>query len=62
MTSSVEAMAESCKGCDAVISAVGFVPGSPFNMQKEAHAVDNVGTIALIDACVKVSRHAKVNI
>jgi hypothetical protein len=36
------------EGCDAVISAVGFVPGSPFDMQKKAHAVDNVGTCALI--------------
>jgi len=53
LTAGVEALAESCKGCNAVISAVGFVPGSPFSMQKEAHAVDNVGTIALIDACVK---------
>lgn len=38
-------------GVDAVICATGFVPGNPFEMQKAAHAVDNVGTIALIDAC-----------
>ena len=35
VTAGVDALVESCKGCDAVISAVGFVPGSPFSMQKE---------------------------
>ena len=29
---------------------VGFVPGNPLKMGAAAHAVDNVGTIALIDA------------
>ena len=40
-------------GCCVVaglIIAVGFVPGNPFKMNAAAHAVDNVGTIALIDA------------
>jgi nucleoside-diphosphate-sugar epimerase len=37
-------------GVDALICAVGFVPGNPFQMSAAAHAVDNVGSIALFDA------------
>lgn len=37
-------------GADALICAVGFVPGNPLQFGKAAHAVDNVGTCALIDA------------
>mmetsp|Transcript_55996 Transcript_55996/g.112217 ORF Transcript_55996/g.112217 Transcript_55996/m.112217 type:complete len:292 (+) Transcript_55996:58-933(+) len=44
-------MSGALDGCDAVICAVGFVPGNPFEFSKAAHAVDNVGTCALIDAC-----------
>ena len=40
----------SLKGADGLVIAVGFVPGNPFKMNAAAHAVDNVGTIALIDA------------
>jgi len=43
-------MVPALQGCDAVICAVGFVPGNPLKMSSAAHAVDNVGTIALIDA------------
>jgi len=47
---SVAAMAETFKGADALIIATGFVPGNPFAMNSEAHAVDNLGTIKLVDA------------
>lgn len=38
---------------DALVIAVGFVPGNPLKMGAAAHAVDNVGTIKLIDAAKK---------
>jgi hypothetical protein len=41
-------------GVDGLVIAVGFVPGNPFKMTAAAQAVDNVGTVKLIDA-------AKVN-
>jgi putative NADH-flavin reductase len=50
---SVETMSAALKGVDALIIAVGFVPGNPFKMDAAAHAVDNVGTVALIDAAKK---------
>jgi nucleoside-diphosphate-sugar epimerase len=46
----VPAMTETLKGASALVVAVGFVPGNPFKMNAAAHAVDNVGTIKLIDA------------
>lgn len=48
--SSTTAMSETLKGVDGLVIAVGFVPGNPFKMNDAAHAVDNVGTVALIDA------------
>jgi len=48
--STVDDMAATLKGSDGLVIAVGFVPGNPFKMDAAAHAVDNVGTIALIDA------------
>merc|ERR1719156_99239 len=48
--SSVAEMAATLKGADGLVIAVGFVPGNPFKMNAAAHAVDNAGTIALIDA------------
>jgi len=48
--STVDGMAATLKGSDGLVIAVGFVPGNPFKMDAAAHAVDNVGTIALIDA------------
>ena len=50
---SVDAMASTLQGADSLVIATGFVPGNPFNMGKEAHAVDNLGTIALVDAAKK---------
>jgi len=47
---SVSEMAATLKGADSLVIATGFVPGNPFEMNKEAHLVDNVGTIALVDA------------
>jgi len=47
---SVEQMADTLKGADALVIAVGFVPSNPFKMGAAAHAVDNVGTSKLIDA------------
>lgn len=47
---SVDTLAATLKGTDALIIATGFVPGNPFAMNAEAHAVDNLGTKALVDA------------
>lgn len=47
---STEALAETLKGADSLIIAVGFVPSNPLKMNEEAHKVDNVGTVKLIDA------------
>jgi len=47
---SVSAMTEALKGNDALVIATGFVPGNPFKMSAAAHEVDNLGTIALVDA------------
>merc|ERR1719258_685164 len=48
--SSVADMTGTLTGADGLVIAVGFVPGNPFKMNAAAHAVDNVGTINLIDA------------
>jgi uncharacterized protein YbjT (DUF2867 family) len=51
---SVDAMAETLKGAQALVIAIGFVPGDPGlgfdGWKKAAEAVDNVGTIKLIEA------------
>merc|ERR1719174_3452276 len=47
---SVPQMTETLKGADGLVIAVGFVPGNPFKMNAAANAVDNVGTVKLIDA------------
>jgi len=47
---SVSSLTTTLQGADALVIATGFVPGNPFEMNKAAHAVDNVGTIALVDA------------
>ena len=49
-TLGVGEMTASLKGADGLVIAVGFVPGNPFKMGEAAHAVDNVGTVALVDA------------
>ena len=43
---SVDKLAETLSGCNALIIATGFVPGNPFAMNAEAHVVDNLGTKA----------------
>mmetsp|Transcript_26721 Transcript_26721/g.82030 ORF Transcript_26721/g.82030 Transcript_26721/m.82030 type:complete len:338 (+) Transcript_26721:574-1587(+) len=43
-------LAETMKGYDALVIAIGFVPGNPLKMDAAAHAVDNVGTKKLADA------------
>lgn len=50
---SVDALADTLKGAESMVIAVGFVPGNPLKMNAEAHAVDNVGTCKLIDAAKK---------
>uniref|UniRef100_A0A7S4NHV8 NAD(P)-binding domain-containing protein n=1 Tax=Odontella aurita TaxID=265563 RepID=A0A7S4NHV8_9STRA len=50
VSDSVDAIAETLRGADALVIAVGFVPGNPLKMTQAAHEVDNVGTIRLIDA------------
>ena len=47
---SVDDMAATLKGADALVIATGFVPGNPLKMGEAAHAVDNVGTCKLVDA------------
>mmetsp|Transcript_14118 Transcript_14118/g.31248 ORF Transcript_14118/g.31248 Transcript_14118/m.31248 type:complete len:322 (-) Transcript_14118:178-1143(-) len=49
----VDTLAATLTGTDALIIATGFVPGNPFAMNAEAHAVDNLGTKALVDAAKK---------
>ena len=50
---SVDALAQTMDGADSLVIATGFIPGNPFKMNDEAHKVDNVGTIKLIDAAKK---------
>ncbi|KAJ1450770.1 hypothetical protein M885DRAFT_589820 [Pelagophyceae sp. CCMP2097] len=49
----VATLAAALQGSDALVIATGFVPGNPFKMDSAAHAVDNLGTIALVDAAKK---------
>jgi uncharacterized protein YbjT (DUF2867 family) len=51
VTESVEQIAASLAGVDSVVCALGFAPGNPFKYNEAAHAIDNVGTVKLIDAC-----------
>jgi len=46
----VSALTKTLQGAQGLVIAVGFVPGNPFEMDKAANAVDNVGTVKLIDA------------
>jgi len=50
---SVDDIAETLKGASALIIATGFIPGNPLKMNSEAHKVDNLGTIRLVDAAKK---------
>ena len=50
---SIDALAQTMDGADSLVIATGFIPGNPFKMNDEAHKVDNVGTIKLIDAAKK---------
>ena len=47
---SIEALTATLQGADALVIAVGFIPGNPLKMKEEAHKVDNLGAIKLIDA------------
>jgi uncharacterized protein YbjT (DUF2867 family) len=47
---SVDDMAATLQGADALVIAIGFIPGNPLKMNAAAHLVDNVGTCNLIDA------------
>lgn len=49
----VDALAQTMGGADALIIATGFIPGNPFKLADEAHKVDNIGTCKLIDAAKK---------
>merc|ERR1719491_808341 len=50
---SVDVIAASLAGATGLVIATGFIPGNPLKMNSEAHKVDNVGTIRLIDAAKK---------
>merc|ERR1712205_114368 len=50
---SVDDMAAALSGSDALVIATGFVPDNPLKMDAQAHAVDNLGTVALVDAAKK---------
>lgn len=47
---SVDALANTLQGADALVICTGFIPGNPLKMGDEAHKVDNVGTCRLVDA------------
>jgi putative NADH-flavin reductase len=47
---SVDELAATLQGAEALVIATGFIPGNPLKMNEQAHLVDNVGTCALIDA------------
>lgn len=63
---SVDDIAKTLEGADALVICTGFIPGNPLKMNEEAHKVDNVGTCHLVDAAkqagvkkvVMVSRYA----
>lgn len=46
----VAKLATALTGAEKLVIATGFVPGNPFKMDAAAHAVDNLGTVALVDA------------
>ena len=46
----VSKLKDTLGGVDALVIATGFVPGNPFQMNAAAHSVDNLGTVALVDA------------
>jgi len=50
---SVDELADTMKGADSLVIAIGFIPGNPLKMSEAAHQVDNLGTIALVDAAKK---------
>jgi len=50
---SVDAIAQTLAGVDSLVIATGFIPGNPLKMNDEAHKVDNLGTVTLIDAAKK---------
>ncbi|CAB9530298.1 TIC 62, chloroplastic (Partial), partial [Seminavis robusta] len=50
---SVDELASAMDGADSLVIATGFIPGNPLKMKDAAHAVDNLGTIALVDAAKK---------
>eukprot|EP00242_Pyramimonas_sp_CCMP2087_P004722 CAMPEP_0198211714 /NCGR_PEP_ID=MMETSP1445-20131203/25245_1 /TAXON_ID=36898 /ORGANISM="Pyramimonas sp., Strain CCMP2087" /LENGTH=328 /DNA_ID=CAMNT_0043886037 /DNA_START=87 /DNA_END=1073 /DNA_ORIENTATION=+ len=52
VTSSPATIASALVGVDAVVCATGFIPGNPFKFSQAAHAIDNVGTVNLVDAAV----------
>lgn len=49
----VDTIATALEGANGLVIATGFIPGNPLKMNEEAHKVDNVGTIRLIDAAKK---------
>lgn len=50
---SVDELAATMEGADSLVIATGFIPGNPLKMNAAAHEVDNLGTIALVDAAKK---------
>jgi nucleoside-diphosphate-sugar epimerase len=50
---SVDQLAETSQGADALVICTGFIPGNPLKMNEDAHKVDNVGTCHLVDAAAK---------
>lgn len=50
---SVDELAAAMEGATGLVIATGFIPGNPLKMNAEAHAVDNLGTIALVNAAKK---------
>jgi uncharacterized protein YbjT (DUF2867 family) len=57
---SVDELAATLQGADALVIATGFVPSNPLKMNEAAHQVDNLGTKALVDAAKKAGSIKKV--
>jgi uncharacterized protein YbjT (DUF2867 family) len=50
---SVDEIAATLAGADALVICTGFIPGNPLKMNEASHAVDNLGTCRLVDAAVQ---------
>jgi hypothetical protein len=50
---SVDDLAATLVGADSLVIVIGFIPGNPLELNAAAHQLDNLETIALVDAAKK---------